>query len=58
MKPTLQIISRIIVQPKSIVFLGHMEIIEIETIGFYQEGFKITMTDDSRTEINTGKEIY
>ena len=49
---TLEIDSRIM------AFLGHMEIIEVETIGLDKACFKITMTIVSWSEVSTYKEIH
>ena len=49
----LEIISSIMVHPKIMAFLGQMEIIEVEIIGFLSVDLKITMK-----EATTWKEMH
>ena len=40
-----------------LLYLGQMEIIEVEAISFHKISFKLTMTDHSKTEVNTCEEM-
>ena len=41
-----------------IAFLGHIDIMEVETIGFHETGYEINMTDSSRPEVKSCQEIH
>ena len=58
MKTLLKTNSRSILQPKVLDFLGQMEIIEVEVIGFCEVGFEITVTYKSMIEVNTCNKIH
>ena len=51
MKLTLEINSRTKTTHKMMAFLGHMEIIELDTTGLHKTGFEETVTVNFRPEV-------